>query len=194
MSGKIILNAFLPVATSVNAMHDSKNRLTPAARAYRAYCTTILTDYKNSRYKSQYSPFYVFYQDDEAIAVARALKETKSKAKAVRAMHKKYCMEVLVVYGSELRDLDNQYKLMQDTVADFLCFNDRRVIKIVQLKEVDATVPPHVELTVRLEDSQWPSGWLMEQAKLELQAAKFYEDYNYEQFLKEDGGLDWSDL
>jgi Holliday junction resolvase RusA-like endonuclease len=181
----IVLAASLPVATSVNALHDRSKRLTPEAREYKTLIATLLHYYPllSEKERHKFDPYFILYQNNEQIKIARSLIGNKSKSKAVLAMHKKYAMDILLVVDNEGRDLDNVLKLFIDCISEFLGFNDNRVIRIHSKKLVDKTVPPHMEVIVRHEDVNWHSGILMEQAKMELDLDHMYdENYNYERF------------
>ena len=186
----IILAASLPVATSVNALHDKAKRLTPEARAYKELLSSLLGYYHllSEKEKRKFDPYFVLYQNEDAIKVARSLIGNKSKAKSILALHKKYAMDILLVVDNESRDLDNVLKLFIDCISDFLGFNDNKVIRIHSKKLVDKTVPCHMEVIVRHEEVRWHSGILMEQARIELELDTMYdENYNYDKFKENDG-------
>jgi Holliday junction resolvase RusA-like endonuclease len=176
----IIFAARLPLATSVNQLHAHNawtggNRLTPAALAYIDQVLHLLNYYPRAENKAQFAPYKITHLDMERIKKIRELKLNKSKAKAVLAQHRLYRMDMDCVFDRDHSDLDNRWKLCQDTITSWIGFNDRRVIETHGRKMVDKSVSPHAEVVIRETTCDWGIGSLLESVERELALPEFYE-------------------
>lgn len=185
-----VLAAALPVATSVNALHDKSKHLTQEAKDYKAFVANFLHNYPllSAKERIRQQPYRIDFIHHEAIALATALKENKSRAKAVTSLKRKYGLDIELVVNNDGRDLDNVLKLFIDCIAAFVGFNDNQIIKIVARKVVNYEITPYMYVVVYEEDINWHAGLLSEQARIQRELDHMYdEDYYYDKFKETEG-------
>lgn len=145
----IIIIARLPLSTSVNSLYSNTRyggkRLSDDAVDWIDQASKVM----NYTTDKTDGPYKCFYKNTERLADIRSLIGNKSKKKEVLARYKFYRMEVVVTTPDMRRDLDNFQKLLQDFMAQWIGFNDNRVMEIKQKHVIDAQQVSNIQVVIR---------------------------------------------
>lgn len=176
-----LIVASLPVPLSVNEIYATtkhgKRVLTWEGKQWKEN----IYDYLNKGVAPK--PYCIQRLNSDAIYDLRSAYTTNSKARRVLALQKQYAIDVLLVYDSERRDIDGGYKILQDTLCDWLAmkhtytpnfFNDRRIVQGDMKRLVTQDVPPHCEVALYEREVSWTSGSLLHRYAIEAQLGGQY--------------------